>query len=796
MSRTSRRNHNTISLFPFLAVLVCVLGGLILLLVVNTRRMRMQGQEEVEAQQIASVSSKATVVPSPEPSANEPDISPPVPQFPRNIEAVPDSPPPPAVTDEDRAAQEALIAEKWQRIADLEQKLNELNETRRERQVTRAKLETLLEKTNERLAIGTNSIGALDQSLEQTRGEHAQIEQETLILNSEYDRLMRYRDQLERELEYAKAQQADVANRYAFVPYNGQKGTSRRPILIECTEQYIRFLPEDIRLTPRDLNGFTPSINPVLTGAQTLSAYWRAWHRMHPEKGVEDEPYVMLIVRPSGSVSYYIARKLLDGLNQPYGYELVSADWELDLAVPDPRAKRECQAAIDALMKQRDRIHQEIHSQPFFKEEPITLDQPRNRFDVASVESSDPRRQSRTRSSFDPNGPVSVKPSISSPESGEIEGGLSTSRPMLALEQPPARFPASPHDRQLTTERKDELASLPPEPGRPRKIADDERTELTPFDRIVEFPNIDDLHPDRADQPTRFGDGFTENRLETDNIANSLNDFEKHSGDVLDLANPDYHFGDEIPVMDGEKKTFGPPQQNFPEGKRSTGNDKSTQRTDKDRIAKGKPGDTQTPDQPGNNTPNSFGSSSLNSSGTGSSPSNGNSRQGRGQSSPLIMDLGKPKSRDGRSIDTRRWGSPAPGATIGYERELPIQIQDDRTIVGQVSIPTQGVSTTRKEFEESVVAAIDREVRSWPQPPNGFYWVPKVHFHIGEGGGGRYEQLHNELRDMGLSTIATHTSNETMRHRAGPASLRSGQSALPEDVRPQSKRQTRSGGGR
>lgn len=782
MSRSSRRAHNSVSLFPFLAVLVCVMGGLILLLVVNTRHMRMQGRAEAVAQQRAAAPPELIdEIPADEPAVASDVVLPPAPQLSEEEDDLAESPslkPPPH--EEDHAANEAIVAEKWQQIAELQRKLGELDAMRQEREAARAKLETLLEKTGERLAVGASAVGELDQSLEQTQGERAKLARETLIVSSEYDRLLRHMEQLRRELEYAKQQQADVANRYAFVPYNGKKGTSRRPILIECTEQYIRFLPEDIRLTPYDLNGFTPGINPLLTGTQTLSAYWRAWHRMHPEPGVEDEPYVMLIVRPSGSVAYYIARKLLGGLQQPYGYELVSADWELDLAEADPRAKRECQAAIDDLLKQRDRIREELRSQPFLEEEPLTLDQPRNRFDIEDVEKAAPRRRSGAGSSFDPDGPVSVKPTISSPRAdSEYNGDVPPSRQPLALEQPPARFPTSSDDRELTNAPNSDLSAVPPEPGTPRSIADDERDELTPFDRMVEFPSLDDAHPDLADQPNRYGDEYSMNRLKTDHIVNSNNDLDAKLRDHPDVAGSDYNFGDEVPTQNGDKKTFGPPPPHDPAEKGSAGRKASAKGNDKKGTAEQGTNGSATADRQYDGASSPFGDSSRNSAGGDSQNSGSDSSQGRGSSSPLIMDLGKPRSRRGEKIDARRWGSPSPDATIGFERELRIQIQDDRTIVGQIQIPTQSTSMTRKEFEESVVVAIDREVRSWTQPPSGFYWVPKVHFHVGKGGGGRYEHLHNELRDLGLSTVATHTSDERAPQRSEPASLRSGQSSPP-----------------
>ena len=55
-----RRTDKTISLFPFLAVLVCTMGALILLLLVTTRRIRQKQQEK--AADIVVVESSSSVI--------------------------------------------------------------------------------------------------------------------------------------------------------------------------------------------------------------------------------------------------------------------------------------------------------------------------------------------------------------------------------------------------------------------------------------------------------------------------------------------------------------------------------------------------------------------------------------------------------------------------------------------------------------------------------------------------------------------------------------------------------------
>src|SRR4029077_11573262 len=77
-----------------------------------------------------------------------------------------------------------------------------------------------------------------------------------------------------KNLELLNRKQADKANEYALVPYDGTSGTIRRPIYIECSKRGFRFLPEDETLSPVDLQGFHDSYNPLLNGTQALLRYW------------------------------------------------------------------------------------------------------------------------------------------------------------------------------------------------------------------------------------------------------------------------------------------------------------------------------------------------------------------------------------------------------------------------------------------------------------------------------------------------------------------------------------------
>ena len=72
MSRRQARSTNSVSLFPFLAVLVCAMGALIFLLLVTTRRIR--SQSIARAQQSLPVESSVDqAIPEPDPETADPN---------------------------------------------------------------------------------------------------------------------------------------------------------------------------------------------------------------------------------------------------------------------------------------------------------------------------------------------------------------------------------------------------------------------------------------------------------------------------------------------------------------------------------------------------------------------------------------------------------------------------------------------------------------------------------------------------------------------------------------------------
>ncbi len=139
---------------------------------------------------------------------------------------------------------------------------------------------------------------------------------------------------------------------YSVVPYFGPNATDRRPIYIECCADGIVLQPEAVRLTRRDFIGLMGPGNPL---ASALRAEREYFARQAPTGRLPGEPYPLLLVRPDGVHAYLTARVALDSWSSDFGYELVGADWTLDFPRRDERlAQLLEQVVAEARGRQRE----------------------------------------------------------------------------------------------------------------------------------------------------------------------------------------------------------------------------------------------------------------------------------------------------------------------------------------------------------------------------------------------------------------------------------------------------------
>lgn len=454
----------SIQLFPFLAVLVCIMGALIFLLLVTTHRIRQKALARAAALHVvelreeprAADAGPARLLPDleagPPPAAPaflSPPAAPPVLLTPPETITTPPEPvplPPAGPTAEElRREWEQTLQRLEAERAQLQSQLRDAGGASQGAAAQRDSATRELQKLHDLRR-------AVRQAVEQSVQAARQSEQERTRLAGEMQRVSA-------ELARVRAQHAEAPRRSEFLAYDGQSGTTRRPILIECTESGLTFASEQITLTAGQLNGFTPNHNPLRAGAEALTTYWAAkdLRTVHAGERI-GRPYVLLIVRPEGTTAYYVARRLLESLEQPFGYELVTAGQQIAWPETDPEAVQACRQAIDAVLAQRERQLAQTQTGRFPVASQLQFVDEQGRFHLEEVERL--RRGNKTVTvggrQFDrspaagsrsaPAGSPSAARVVEIPPDAAGEAGHGGSgRPPLRLKPPPgARAAANP----------------------------------------------------------------------------------------------------------------------------------------------------------------------------------------------------------------------------------------------------------------------------------------------------------------------------------------------------------------
>jgi len=297
--RIQRRRSVSVSLFPFLAVLICTMGALILLLVVIARRARLQAAEDT-------------------------------------------------ATENAEIREDLHARREWAQL--------EIDEYRYSREKTEAQLAAA------RLALGHVEDHARRLREQLARFEAVWSELENLGADGADRReeleaeLKRVRDEIARsERELAEARRAaERRGSYAVVPYEGPHATHRRPIYIECRHDAVVLQPEGIALDEDDFVGPAGPGNPLDVALRAIREYLLRRRKIDPEGA--GEPYPLLLVRPSGIEAYYAARAAMKSWASDFGYELIGEDWQLDFPPPDPELAEEVNRAVATARLRQKRL--------------------------------------------------------------------------------------------------------------------------------------------------------------------------------------------------------------------------------------------------------------------------------------------------------------------------------------------------------------------------------------------------------------------------------------------------------
>jgi hypothetical protein len=292
-SRSRRESGGGISLFPFLAVLICTMGALILLLVVITRQAHLQAQEEHSG----------------------------------------------VATDEQREAIRGEIRMAELMVSQLEQSHRKTAANLAEARARLGQIEDHAGHLRRRIAEAQQAWNDLDKLASGGAMERRQLQARLSSLKEELKRR-------EAELEQVKKTAETQRPSYSIVPYQGAHGTRRRPIYLECKADGIVLQPEGILFGESDFAGPLDSGNPLDVGLRAVREYLTE-QQGRIGNGSPEEPYPLLLVRPSGISAYYAARAAMQSWGAEFGYELIGEDWDLEYLPADSELARAVVAAVE-----------------------------------------------------------------------------------------------------------------------------------------------------------------------------------------------------------------------------------------------------------------------------------------------------------------------------------------------------------------------------------------------------------------------------------------------------------------
>ena len=314
MSRSSRQRRNqqyAVSLFPFLAVLVCTLGVLIVMLVMAVRAADVESQqrhEEVAQQQ-------------------------------------------------EQQEQQLKTAQERRELAEFESESilsvrRDLTDRLQVAKSDRSYLEQQIKDTKSQAEDLLKAIANLNAVIKNKVTQPSQDTSPTAVGESE----QRLRSQITAAQASLKKLREDQSFQtqveYAIVPFTGSGGTVRQPIFVECVRDGLVLQPYDIKLNRADFTQPLTIGNMLDSALLTVREYWEK----HGLSGDDSKPYPLLVVRPDGAESYGLARRAMKSWDDEFGYELVDRDTKLRFGQPDLQLKSEIEDAIETAKRRQKRL--------------------------------------------------------------------------------------------------------------------------------------------------------------------------------------------------------------------------------------------------------------------------------------------------------------------------------------------------------------------------------------------------------------------------------------------------------
>jgi hypothetical protein len=292
-----RRRQMRPDTFPFLAVLLCAMGSLLLLLVVMDRRAKAVAR--AKALQAAAARSAESAE--------------------RDAAALREQ----AEREEEwqqrrQALHDALAGQEEElrnQAAALQRQLEDVDGQVWREEAKGESLRRDLEAERQRLGAAETGTAAARESV-------VQAEKLTEAARARAAALARELTQLEQTLAELKAARERAQHTFSVVPYRGRRGENRRPLYVECAASGLVFHPDKLAVS-------------MTSAAEVRSEVERRVARQRAALPGETPAYLLFLIRPNGIVTYYEALTALDGLKVEFGYEFIDPDWILDFPAND-----------------------------------------------------------------------------------------------------------------------------------------------------------------------------------------------------------------------------------------------------------------------------------------------------------------------------------------------------------------------------------------------------------------------------------------------------------------------------
>lgn len=292
-----KRKKLEVSTFPFLAVLLCTMGSLILLLLVMDKKAKKAALEK--AYENAWNQSKVLQAKA---DADE-----------KNTEA----------------DKKAWIKLKSEQHNDLLKKESAL-----EQEITLLKNElALIEKGNQKsnINISSEDLTKKELSLSSEKSKLYSLVKKLENEKTTADKNLKETKDLTEKivsmeliLKELKASIDKSKFAYSIVPYFGKNGLNRKPLYIECNENGILLFP-DKTLIPSNDESDNLKIE-LLNRTSQLREF--LLQTLGPK---DSTPYLMILVRPGGITNYWKLQSVIKPMDIDFGYELVDKIWVLDI---------------------------------------------------------------------------------------------------------------------------------------------------------------------------------------------------------------------------------------------------------------------------------------------------------------------------------------------------------------------------------------------------------------------------------------------------------------------------------